>query len=276
MKNIEINPFYFNEYREEKITFEELAHFHNVSRPTLTKYFKESKLKTNKVLKREKINHNYFDIIESPIQAYLLGYFVADGCITLKNNKYSILKSVQFSCSEKDIELLELVQKQFNLDTKIYKGKEYNIKNTSYISNPMCSIIFVSENLFNKLSLLGYGERKTYLDYGLPNIDKDLLKYFILGYFDGDGSIIISEGIRKNNYKYKNIRFQITSHNIFFLNQIKEWFIEQNINSTVKKIKNSYDLVITNKKDIIKIRNLFYDTKLGLKRKKNKLFNLGE
>ena len=87
-----------------------MAKFHHISRPTLTKYFKENKLKTNKVIKREKINHHYFDEIKSPTQAYILGYFVADGCITTKNNKYSGLKSVQFSCSEKDIELLNLIK----------------------------------------------------------------------------------------------------------------------------------------------------------------------
>ena len=271
---IEISPILLKQYREEKISFEKLAELHNVSRPTLTKYFKENNLKTNKVLKREKINHHYFDQINTPTKAYILGYFVADGCITKKINKYSILKSVQFSCSYKDIEILKLIKKELNLDNKINKGKSYKIKGTNYISKPMNSLIFVSEKVFDRLNSFGYGERKSYLDYYLPNIDKNLLSYFILGFFDGDGSIVISEGKRNNGYNYKNIQFSLTSNSKIFLKDLKKYFDKSDIKSSIYEQRNSFGLRITNKKDIIKLRNLFYNSDLGLERKKEKFFKI--
>ena len=63
-------------------------------------------------LKRKNIKHDYFDSINTPTKAYLLGYYIADGCCTLQKSKYTINKSIKFSCTEQDIKILQFLKKE--------------------------------------------------------------------------------------------------------------------------------------------------------------------
>jgi len=270
MKLKTLKENFLEQYRNKNITYDELAAKHGVARVTLTKLFKKEGLKTNKIIDREKINHDYFNKINSSKKAYMLGYFAADGCITVLKTKYSLSKRIQFSCTEGDVELLLFIKKELNLNNKIVKSKRYKVKGTKYLSKPMNSLFFVSEPIFDKLLELGLNERKTYSEFTIPEIKEEFIKYFILGYFDGDGSIVISEGIRANGYKYKNTQFSIVSKGKLLLESISNYFKTLKIKSSIKESKGSYVLRITNKEDIIKIKELFYDSDLGLERKKLK------
>lgn len=38
-----------------------------------------------KKLNKEKINEHYFDIIDTEYKSYLLGFFLADGCVSIEH-----------------------------------------------------------------------------------------------------------------------------------------------------------------------------------------------
>ena len=276
MKLKEISSDLLSDYRDNNISFEELAVKLKVSRQTLTNYFKQNKIDTNKALKRKNIKHDYFDDINTPIKAYLLGYYIADGCCILQKGKYTTNKSIKFACTEADIEILHLVKKELGLTNKITISKSYKVKNTNYISKPMASISVVSSNIFETLTKYNLGQNKTYNSYYIPKIDNNLIIYLILGYFDGDGCLSISKGIKNNGYKYHNFQFSFTCHNVNFLKDIQKYFKTINIESFIRKTKNSYILDISKRKDILKIKELFYlnDLNLGLNRKKVKFMEI--
>lgn len=266
-------------YRKEDISFEELAVKLNVSRPTLTKFFKNNNLKTNKVLKRNKIKHDYFNNIDSKEKAYVLGYYIADGCITIKKNKYSFLYSMQFSCTKSDVELLELIKKELCLPNKIHISKKrYKAYNENYTSKPMCSLSVVSELICKKLCEYGIGYNKTYKSFSFPKIPLEYKIYLLLGYFDGDGSLVISKGKRNNGYNYINYNFSITAKTNLFLEGISLFLKETyNIKSYVnyEHKRDVYVFRITSKKDILLLKDLFYkNNNLGLKRKKDKFMGI--
>lgn len=134
------------------------------------------------------INHTFFDNIDSEIKAYLLGYLVADGCVSIeKRNNGNYSYRIVFNVSIDDLDVIKLIQ--------YYICPSVNIRyyhNTSGASNrkPQCSIKFTSKHMVNTLiNKYNIVNNKTYninydmLDLGDYNID------FIRGFFDGDGTI---------------------------------------------------------------------------------------
>ncbi len=113
--------------------------------------------------------------------AYILGFFVADGCITIskerKNNPYT------FNITSVDLEHLYLLKKAMNSDHKISK-KQTN-KNGYQIQ-------IRNQILCNDLIKLGIHPRKTY-NLGPIKVPEKYFPDFVRGFFDGDGSVYIYE-----------------------------------------------------------------------------------
>lgn len=268
-----ISQFLLDKYRKKEISFIQFAKEMDISHQKLSYLFKKEGILTNKSLNKQKLNHTIFDKIDSFEKAYLLGYFIADGCIYLSKSGNMFNKRLSFSATEKDIELLNFVKNQLNTDNKIHISKiKYKVKGTVYCSQPMASISVTSERIFDRLNEMGIGERKTNLTYSLPNFENDDLTFkFLLGLFDGDGGINISNGIR-GNYKYTNYAWYLTSNCFEFLEDIKEFLNKFDIKSSISKDRKSFRLGVYSKKSLILLRDLLYkDTPLGLTRKLNKL-----
>lgn len=102
--------------------------------------------------------------------------------------------SVIINIHQKDIEHLEKFKKFMNSNVNITK----HIQNKGFSNNtPMCKIIFNSNEMSKDLEDKGVVPRKS-LILNIPKIDEQYYLPFILGYFDGDGSIFkASQG---NNY----------------------------------------------------------------------------
>lgn len=265
------------DYRDELISFVQMAEKMNISHQKLSYLFKKNNLKTNKQLKRKKIKHDYFNDINSFDKAYLLGYYISDGCITISKSGNNYYKRIQFSCTKDDVEILEFIKKSLNIDNKIYiNNKSYKFKGTDYICKPMASLKFVSEEIFDLFENKEIGRLKSKLNYDLPNMEDDLFFKFLLGAFDGDGGIS-SSNVKKGKYEYTNTSVYLTSNSINFLESISNRLNELiGIKSNIIKEKGkAYTLKIYRKKDIIKLGEKMYENiNFGLKRKKEKFKNI--
>lgn len=261
------------DYRDELISFVQMAEKMNISHQKLSYLFKKNNLKTNKQLKRNKIKHDYFNNINSYDKAYLLGYYISDGCITISKSGNNYYKRIQFSCTKDDVEILEFIKKSLNIDNKIYiNNKSYKFKGTDYMCKPMASLKFVSEEIFNLFENKGIGRLKSKLNYDLPNMEDNLFFKFLLGVFDGDGGIS-SNNVKKGKYEYVNTSVYITSNSINFLQSISDKLNKlMGINSIISKEKGkAYTLKIYRKKDIIRLGEKMYENiDFGLNRKKEK------
>jgi intein-encoded DNA endonuclease-like protein len=126
-----------------------------------------------------KKNEDFFETIDTEEKAYWLGFLMADGCVNLK------AKRVQLALAE--TEPLEKFKKSIesNQDIKKYVKKNGDVTYRLDIT---------SEKMCNDLIKYGCVPKKTYI-LKFPNIQKDLEKHFIRGYFDGDGSIFFNKPI---------------------------------------------------------------------------------
>ena len=113
--------------------------------------------------------------------AYILGYFVADGCITLDKNR--IKNPYTFNITSKDLKHLENMNNALKSEYKISK-KSGSSKNIAYQIQVRNSV------LTTDLMKLGIYPRKTY-NLKPIKIPEKYFSDFVRGFFDGDGSVYI-------------------------------------------------------------------------------------
>ena len=175
-----------------------------------------------------KINHDYFENIDSEHKAYWLGFIYADGSITKKAyEKGSYTYRLRMELMFEDKYILEqmaldlksdLKPKEYYNDTSSFEG--YNKpKHTAYI-------MFSSKKMGEDLVKLGVVPNKTLILKSLPSIPDNLMKHFIRGYFDGDGSVYLTKDNTIKTAFYG-------THN--FINSIQDFLIKE-LDLTKKKI----------------------------------------
>lgn len=244
---------YQNNWSQKKI-----ADIYGVSR-TVIKRILETQ--NNGIIIRNKTSkykyqQDIFENIDSAEKAYWLGFLAADGCNYQREHNASVILNVH----KKDIEHLEKF-KQFcntNAEIKSYIGYEGFSNQT-----PMCKIVLNSKKISNDLMNKGILPNKS-LILQPPKILKEFYKPFILGYFDGDGSI--SKTSQYNNY---SISIQGTKEILTWICEVLNWdtkLEKRNINSN----NNSYYIRCggTNKPYLI-LNQLYNSCEIHLDRKFN-------
>lgn len=122
--------------------------------------------------------------------AYVLGLISADGAIidARKSSRtcYIVLSSV-------DKTLIQQVKDAVGSSHKIYKKapKVQKFKNKSYHCAEAFILRIGSKTMFQDLINLGITPRKS-LRLTMPRMTKDCFRFFLRGYFDGDGCVHVS------------------------------------------------------------------------------------
>ena len=169
---------------KDGITLKQLADEHNLDKTTMRNILNEQKLKTNaRVKSNRNLKENYFNIIDSPEKAYWLGFLYTDGSV----DHYQKTGRLRVSIQEQDKELLEQFKIDLNSDSVIRYDRRKN--------SVCCYIEISNEKIFNDLSKYGIVPQKTYKSNHIPyqTIPTKYLQFYILGLFDGDGSLIINQ-----------------------------------------------------------------------------------
>jgi len=217
-----------------------------------------------------KINMDYFNNITEPRVAYILGLLWADGHVAdskiLENKRRSSCRT-SIECKKIDVEDFENHFDFIGIWSKYIRQRAHNKtpnKTLSTGDKNFCN--FLLENDFKLKSSVSPSKI-------LEKIPNDLKKYFVLGWFDGDGCIYINK--KNGNYQiaYTGTYSQDWSELENFMNNNG---IPFGVKRAIVKSGNSYSqLRITRKSSIIKLKNLFYDTDhIGLSRKKEKIYSL--
>lgn len=130
--------------------------------------------------KKYSIDESFFEKIDTEVKAYFLGWMYSDGCV------YSSKKGYMFhlTLNKKDMSVLRLFRRVLKTKTPIHKCKN---KNTY-------GFYVWSKKMYFDLINLGCVPRKSLILQFPPKnlIPEDLMRHFIRGYFDGDGSICFS------------------------------------------------------------------------------------
>ena len=220
-----------------------------------------------------KINHDYFENIDSEHKAYWLGFIYADGSITKKvYEKGSYTYRLRMELMFEDKYILE--QMALDLESDL-KPKEY-YNNTSHFEGynkpkHTAYIMFSSKKMGEDLVKLGVMPNKTLILKSLPSIPDNLMKHFIRGYFDGDGSVYLTKDNTIKTAFYG-------THD--FINSIQDFLIKE-LDLTKKKITDQKEANVSfvgmAKQESEKIYHYMYDeATIFLNRKYekyNKYFN---
>lgn len=231
----------------------ELAKELGVHYATLINRFNEYKLP---ILRSKSIslNHNYFNAIDNHKKAYFLGLLLSDG--NVRNNTVSI------SLQERDKHILESFKEDLNFSGKFYFIK----KKEEHHRNQIC-LSFTSKIIVSELKKLGVVENKANIINAIPNIEHKFLNSFILGYFDGDGTIGIDKRSNAPN-------FGITGNKDFLINIRKvldDYIYRESESINQCFIKHKFTLDYKSKRAFFEIYHYLYmDCDIYLHRKKEK------
>ena len=121
------------------------------------------------------VDEHFFDTIDSEEKAYILGFFLADGHISSKGN-------LMFGIHERDQDILEQIKAAMHAEHPIHS---HSWKRTLTIT---------AKRITERLLEFGFTNHKTFdtdIHTVLPFVPQELLRHFVRGMFDGDGSIQI-------------------------------------------------------------------------------------
>jgi intein/homing endonuclease len=134
---------------------------------------------TSEWKRKYSVNHEAFSEIDNEESAYWLGFLYADGCNCPKTS------SVTLSQNSDDVDVLYGFRKFLKSD---YAIKSYK-RTSGYNKKDLFVIHVKSRKLSRDLEKHGCVEAKTHKLSFPKFIREDLIRHFVRGYFDGDGSI---------------------------------------------------------------------------------------
>lgn len=222
-------------------------------------------LKINKLgYKKSKYiyEHDFFKNIDTEEKAYWLGFFYADGCVSIDKKTNSGECCIKLS--KCDYEHLKKFNKSIHGNIPVEYGTSIcNLNNKEF---SFCSIRCYSIEMANDLISHGCVQNKSFT-INIPNINEPLMNHFIRGFFDGDGCVCTDSN------KRKTICINFCSASISFLTKLREILFKNGINSYIidEKNKKTYRLYIRGLKNVDKMWNfMFKNSTVYLERKYKK------
>ncbi len=195
------------------------------------------------------LDQTVFDVIDNEEKAYWLGFLYADGY------NHETRGTIVLTLCNQDIDTLE----KFRDFLKTNKPIGRNDNNSS-------KVVVESKHMSKRLNELGVKQAKTHI-LEFPKLERELVRHFIRGYFDGDGSISYGKIL---NY---NIGASITSTKMFLSKIVEEipdvrfWFNKRH----KERDNNIYSISTGSASNIIKLYHYLYnESTIFMDRKKNK------
>lgn len=220
-------------------------------------------------MRKLNLNIDYFKSIDNEEKAYWLGFLMADGCIckTNKNGSYDrIIIPLKSSDEGHLLKFKTSLSYEGSIKTKT---ATHNTKGFTYTTS---QLRINSKSMCDDLIKYGVVPNKTGKE-NLPNLNPQLTRHFIRGFFDGDGSVMI----KKNR---NTGRVSIGSASLEILENINKFLINNvGINFPIYK-ENRYSIPFYKMDSCHKERNMKFlsfiydDSTIYLNRKFNKYIEL--
>lgn len=233
---------------------EDIAKKYNVEVHSIYHVLDKAKIE-RRTGKHSNCNEDYFEKINTPNKAYLLGFITADGSIVGQYHS-----TCQIEIKNNDIDLLYFARKEISPNQKIY-NVEYNNKSNSKIN-------FSSKKLCNDLKKYGIVPNKSKIikDVPVDFVPKELLRYYFRGLIDGDGCV------------HKDGKISIYSGSESFIKSVQKILVEEaGVKALGIYFGTTYFITWSSKSDREKLYNYLYkdilDETFYYKRKYERLYN---
>lgn len=254
-----------------------LAKSLGVSHAAIQKHFKTHNLGYTK--RQLRVFDRDFFSQDSPASFYVAGFIAADGNIYDEiDNSGKSHYDLSISLKEEDKSHLEKIQKLLHSDHKLYRRLIKNSqRDPSYSDSVSYTLFIYSPEIIRDLKRFNITSRKS-LVYTMPPWLKEhsLVKYFLLGYFDGDGSISIDKLVKGRCTPQARIHIRGTQELLIDLHKILHLNCQlPTLNKTISKKSGIYSLQYTGNPSICKIMSYLYeDTPIYLDRKHNRYLEI--
>lgn len=222
------------------------------------KYIEDTCPATTHHQSNRRIRHEFFKNIDTEVQAYLLGFYTADGSIDEKRKTFRVELAI------KDRDQIYMIKDIISPDARIYQNPARDFmgpKGKLIHTDGSIGVDITSADLCRDLVDWGIGYGKTYKEIHIPTIEPELIRHFIRGFFDGDGTIsgsVAREKGKKDRFRYY---VSIVSKKSSLLLDIQKFFAEHDIKINLNYLSRDdmYRLMTYSKKEIEKIYHLLYD-----------------
>lgn len=201
------------------------------------------------------IDENYFDNIDTPSKAYLLGLLYSDGC------NYPPQHRVKLELQERDKDILDKINIEIQ-SNKPLAFNNLNSKNENWQNTYRLDI--TNKHISDRLVELGMVQNKSLILEFPKWLDKSMYAPFLRGYLDGDGHI-----------EWGKTRFITLVGTTQFCEHVKN-FCENDLNikcsicNAANKNSNTKLLYIHSRDRIKKFLDFIYkDARLYIERKHN-------
>lgn len=249
----------YRQFCTRKIGVNTLAKQEGLSSHTIQKWFDEYNYVT-------KPNHDYFNQIDDEFKAYYLGLLYADGCVSNLNDIRQPQLSIALKQSDGYVlnDLNRFIKPYSPLIHVQRKGKNtqdqiiFSIRSTQ-----LCNSLIKHGVLPNK-------SKENKEELRLPNLNYNLLRHFVRGFFDGDGSIF-QPMLRKNT---RNVEFYSTSES--FIKDLLDLLKVGNYYKREAKNKQPiFRYTINKQDDVLFLRKFMYEpSSICIERKKERFYGL--
>ena len=260
-----MNKIYMTELYNKYRSGSKISELLNCNEKTIYRWLEKHGIDTSETgsqgARKHFYNEDYFKKIDTERKAYFLGFILADGCVYLGANKNSYRFQMNLQIQDKYI--LEELQKDIGSDYKI-QDKQFGYKkngNPKFISLLKINSSKLCEDLINLGVIPRKSMKQKMKEKLIPN---NLIKHFIRGYFDGNGSCSIRKNlISLDFFGSKTICLQIDKY--LKINNINKNVLHEN------KKNELYGLRINNTDTKILLYYYLYENAtIYLKRKKEK------
>lgn len=203
----------------------------------------------------------YFHTLHHPIQAYLLGFIAADGCLIRSGNS----RGLTITIHTKDVIILEKLRSEIGCENKIQVIRGRHTHDPSKEKDHRRFQLFNKE-LYSDLQSYGLTERKSTT---MPDIISTLPEIhrapFLIGYLDGDGSV---------SYNISSKQLVISFRGTEAFLQGLAWHLRLPKYRLIKdKQRNCWTLSYWRKGDAVRIYNMYKELDFYLSRKYDRICN---
>lgn len=213
------------------------------------------KIKRRGLSKNRTAKEDFFNVIDTEEKAYFLGLMFADGSVSPdKTEKRNPQIKLQLKIA--DIKILQDFKNILNLNSNLTYDKRKNKEGVS--------LSFRSKQMSEDLSNYGIVPNKTYLTKHLPKISDELLRHFLRGLLDGDGSIY-------QETKSKKYRIDFCSYHQSICEEFRELcnkFLDKKNTNIIANYGTAYHIRFNDQKTVKQLATVLYkDSKISLARK---------
>ena len=165
-------------YAEKELSFRDISIKANVSERAVSRVLREANINTRLKNKYTIKNENYFDCIDTEFKAYILGFICADGYIGVHDDFCMVLSDIY----DENYNTLKHLKDELDTDLTIqHRHTKEGYGNYTFK--------FSNSHIVSSLIDLGITHNKLKSRTSIPNIPHSLIRHFVRGLFDGDGSI---------------------------------------------------------------------------------------